>query len=68
MEGGVFLNHLHACMCHLVFVLCSADTDVWMYPAHKSDGLEYYEYALLYIDFLLEVSEHGEKVLQEGIG
>ena len=26
------------------------DPDVWMIPAIKSDGTEYYEYALVYVD------------------
>jgi hypothetical protein len=56
------------CMRHLDFVACPADPDVWMQPAKKSDGSEYYEYVLLYTDGVLTVSDNAEKVLREEIG
>ena len=40
-------NHLRSCMWHLGFNSCPADPDVWMRPALKDDGSEYYEYILL---------------------
>ena len=52
----------------LYFKSCPADPDVWMRPANKSDGSKYWEYVLLYIDDVLIVSEHGEKVLREELG
>jgi hypothetical protein len=45
--GSDFRNHLRACMRHLNFESCLADPDVWMRPALKSDGSEYYEYVLI---------------------
>ena len=39
-----------------------------MRPANTSDGSKYWEYVLLYVDDVLIVSEHGEKVLREELG
>ena len=50
------------------FTSCPADPDVWLRPAIKSDGSEYYEYVLLYIDDALAVSENGEYILRNDIG
>ena len=66
--GRDFRNHLRACMSHLGFESCKADPDVWMRPAVKADGSEYYEYVLLYVDDALCISERAEHVLREEIG
>ena len=39
-----------------------------MREAMKYDGLDYYEYVLLYTDDALVISENGEYVLREQIG
>ena len=66
--GRDFRNHLRSCMNHLGFKPCRADPDVWMRPAVKSDGSEYWEYVLLYTDDALVISEFGEKILRNEIG
>ena len=66
--GRDFRNHLRSCMTHLNFKPCLADPDVWMRPAIKSDGNEYYEYVLLYTDDALVVSENAESILRNEIG
>jgi hypothetical protein len=67
--GKDFRNHLWSCMRHLDFKSCLADPDVWMRPAQKPDGSEYYEYVLLYTDDVLVVSTDGERILsRKGIG
>jgi hypothetical protein len=66
--GKDFRNHLRSCMQHLDFTSCLADPDVWMRPAQKADGSEYWEYVLIYTDDVLVVSTQGEKILREGIG
>ena len=38
-------------------------SDVWMRPAKKSDGSNYYEYVLLYTDDVLCISENAEDIL-----
>ena len=66
--GKDFRNHLRSCMRHLDFTSCPADPDVWMRPAKRSDGSEYYEYILLYTDDALVVSENAELVLRTELG
>ena len=66
--GRDFRNHLRSCMDHLGFKSCRADPDVWMRPATKKDGSQYWEYVLLYVDDCLVISEKGESVLRNEIG
>ena len=66
--GKDFWEHLQSCMNFLEFTSCKADPDVWMRPATKADGSEYWEYVLLYCDDTLVISERGESVLREEIG
>jgi hypothetical protein len=42
-----------------------ADPDVWMRPATKVDGEEYYEYILMYVDDILAVSATPLPIMQE---
>jgi hypothetical protein len=55
-------------MRHLDFVSCPTDPDVWMRPAKRSDGSDYYEYILLYTDDALVVSDNPEQVLRNELG
>jgi hypothetical protein len=55
-------------MRHLNFDSCLADPDVWMRPALKADGSEYYECVFFYTDDVLVVSTDGERILRDGIG
>ena len=55
-------------MRHLEFESCPADPDVWMRPAKRSDGSEYYEYILLYTDDALVISKNPESVLRNELG
>ena len=66
--GRDFRNHLRECMKHLRFESCPADPDVWMRPAMKADGSEYWEYVLLYTDDVLIVSDKAEQTLRSEIG
>jgi hypothetical protein len=66
--GKDFRNHLRSCMRHLDFTSCLADPDVWMRPAQKADGSEYWEYVLIYTDDVLVISTQCEDILREGIG
>ena len=58
-----FRNHLRDCMEHLGYVPCRADSDMWMCLSRRSTGEEYYEYALLYVDDCLMVSENPKESL-----
>ena len=44
-------------MIHLNFLSCLANPDVWMIPAKRSDGSDYYEYILMYTDATIFLSE-----------
>ena len=66
--GKDFRNHLRSCMRHLHFESCLADPDVWMRPAKRSDGSDYYEYILLYTDDCLVLSENPESLLRQELG
>ena len=62
---SAFSNHLASCMEDLNYLPCRADLDVWMQKGRKSNGTEYYEYTLLYVDDCLSISETPkEAVLQ----
>ena len=50
------------------FKYCKANLDVWIQPAVKSDGPQYRDYVLLYVDDALVVSENGSKILRKEIG
>ena len=66
--GRDFRNNLRACMRHLHFTSCPADPDVWMRPAKRSDGSEYYEYILLYTEYALSISENPDRILRCELG
>jgi hypothetical protein len=66
--GKDFTNHLHLCTQHLNFISCPANPDVWMRPAKRSNGSDYYQYILLYTDNWLVLGENAEQVLQKDLG
>jgi hypothetical protein len=51
-------------MRRLGFTSSSADPDVWFWLSKRATGEEYYEYALLYVDNVLVISENAEQVLR----
>ena len=55
-------------MWHLYFESCPANPNVWMRPALKDNGKEYYEYVLLYTDDALSIGMNAENVLRKEIG
>ena len=63
--GKDFRNHLRECMTMLDYQSCLADPDIWLRSAISSNGEEYYEYVLLYVDDVLVVSEHPKECLLE---
>ena len=66
-SGSDFWKHLRSCMEHLNFSPCKADSEVWMRPAIKADGSEYWEYVLLYVDDVLCISKNGQQVIKNEI-
>lgn len=67
--GRDFRNHLRRFMSEtLKFEPCPSDPDVWIRPAKRSNGEDYYEYVLLYVDDCLVISENAERILRKEIG
>ena len=44
------------------------DPDVWYHAATTAEGVDYYEYVLLYTDNCLVISENAENILRKEIG
>lgn len=42
-----------------------ADPDVWLRPAVKSNGAQYYEYFMAYVDDILAVSENPDDIMNQ---
>ena len=63
--GRDFRNHLRDCMRHIGFEPCRADPDMWMRVSKMDNGVEYYEYSLLYVDDCLMISQHPEQALKQ---
>ena len=55
-SGAAFRAHLAERLNEIGFKSSIADPDVWMRPAAKQDGEEYYEYLLVYVDDILCIS------------
>ncbi len=68
VAGRDFWHHLRDCMGHLGFTSLHADPDVWFRPSKQAIGEDYYKYVLLYVDDVLVISEHADKVLCNEIG
>ena len=65
-SGAAFRAFLAETLHELGYVPSKADPDVWMRPAVKPDGFEYYEYVLCYVDDILSIS-HDPKRTMNGI-
>ena len=63
-SGAAFWAHLAETLHDLGFIPVRADPDVWRRPEVKTDGFEYYEFILCYVDDLLAISKDATKVLQ----
>ena len=55
-------------MRQLGFTSLNADPDVWFRRSKRATGEEYYKYVLLYVDDVIVILEHAEKVLRDEIG
>ena len=63
-SGAAFRAHLAETLHDIGFKPMKADPDVWIRPAVKLDGTEYYEYIMCYVDDILSVSHDAKSVLQ----
>ena len=65
-SGAAFRAHLAETLYDLNYTPTKADPDVWIRPATKPNGFEYYEMTLVYVDDILCIS-HDPKATMEGI-
>jgi hypothetical protein len=56
-SGAAWRSHLASTLHDMQFKASLADPDVWMRPAVKASGENYYEYIFVYVDDILVVSE-----------
>ena len=56
LSGSTFRAELASLLHNIGYTPSKADPDLWMRPAIKSYGTEYYKYALFYVDGLLVIS------------
>eukprot|EP00978_Attheya_sp_CCMP212_P010976 scaffold26772_cov27-Attheya_sp.AAC.1 len=62
-SGAAWKAHISGNMRELGFEPSDADPDVWMRAATKLDGFKYYEHVLIYVNDILALGEHPEKVM-----
>ena len=65
-SGAAFRAHLAETLYDLNYQPTKGDPDVWIRPATKPDGFEYYEMTLVYVDDILCISAEP-KATMEGI-
>ena len=63
-SGAAFRAHLAETLHDISFKPTKADRDVWIHPAVKPDGTEYYKYIMCYVDDILSVSHDAKSILQ----
>ena len=63
--GADYWRHVRSAMDAMGFESCKADPDVWIRPATKDNGTDYYQYVLLYTDDILAIMEHPETFIRD---
>jgi hypothetical protein len=63
-SGAAWRSHLANMLHNMGFTCSLVDADVWLKPATKPNGFQYYEYVLVYVDDLLVLSHHAASVVQ----
>ena len=64
MASASFRSFMAKYLDELGFLSSDAVPDVWLRPAAKDNGEEYYEYILMYVDDILVISHRGREVLE----
>ena len=64
-SGAAFRAFLAETFDRMGFTSSVADPDVWLRPAVKADGEQYYEYIVCYVDDVLAVSDDARTLMQE---
>ena len=63
-SGAAFRSFLAEHLYDIGFKPSLADADVWMRPAIKTNGFEYWEYILCYVDDILAISQNPSSIMQ----
>ena len=64
-SGAAFRAFLAETLDDMGFQSSHADPDVWLRPATKPDGENYYEYILCYVDDILSISLQPDRPMKE---
>ena len=64
-SGAAFRAFLAETFDNMGFTSSVADPDIWMRPATKNDGEEYYEYIICYVDDVLGLSMDATALMKE---
>ncbi len=64
-SGAAWHEHFSNNLYDMNFKPSYADPDVWMRPAVKPNGFQYYEYILVYVDDLLILSHQATAIVKE---
>ena len=67
ISGASWQAMLSQTMMDMKYTRYKADHDVWYLPAVKPNGFEYYEYVLIFVDNILNIS-HNTKATMETLG
>ena len=62
-SGAAFRAKLSGVLHDLSYVTSKADPDVWIRPAVRPDGSEYYEMALCYVNDILVIASESMKIM-----
>ena len=66
-SGSSWNAMLSQTMMYMKYTRCKSDHDVWYLPVVKPNGFEYYEYVLIFVDDILNIS-HDTKSTMETLG
>ena len=64
-SGAAFRAFLAERINEMGFISSQVDPDVWLRPATKPDGEEYYEYILVYVDDILTIGHDATSIMLE---
>ena len=65
--GADYWRHVRKAMEDMGFQSCKSDPDVWLRPAVKQNGTDYYQYVLLYTDYILDIMEEPETFIRKDL-
>ncbi len=63
-SGAAWRAHLANILSTIGFTSSLADPDVWLHPATKPDGFQYYKYILIYVDDLIVISHQPVTIMK----